>query len=124
MSVNDLRVRVTVSSACALAALALPAAWMGGPTAGLGLLGGGAIAVLNFWWLARGAGMLGAGAGHARVATAVTLAGLRFLALLAALVAVWATGWAHPVAIVLGLTVLPAVVVVEGLRLTRQALTP
>jgi hypothetical protein len=35
--------------------------------------------------------------------------------------ALLASGWTHPVALVVGLTVVPAAVVVQGLRLARAA---
>ena len=47
-------------------------------------------------------------------------AGLRYLAFAAVAAAVLATGWAHPVALVAGLTALPCALVGHGLRAARQ----
>jgi hypothetical protein len=48
------------------------------------------------------------------------VAGLRFLAFGAACAVLLATGWAHPVALVAGLTALPCALVGHGLRAARQ----
>ena len=56
---SELRLRVTTATAIAVVALAVPAAWLAGPTGAVGILAAGALTVGNFWWLARAA----AGAG-------------------------------------------------------------
>jgi hypothetical protein len=43
-------------------------------------------------------------------------AGARYAALFVAFAALCAGGWAHPVAVVVGLTVLPCALIVGGLR--------
>jgi ATP synthase I subunit len=105
---------VTIDSTIALLALALPAVWLGGPAAGLGLLTGVALGLGNLWWLAGGALALSRGEtkrrGWSRAAAG------RFAAFAAVLVLVLTTGLAHPVALVVGLTVLPCALVTEGLR--------
>ena len=84
--------RATVDAAAVLGAIALGAAWVAGPGAGVGVLAGGAIAVGNLWWLS-----------------------------LRAVAVVFASGLVHPLAVVAGLTVLPVVVIVRGLAVAREA---
>ncbi|HKB25870.1 MAG TPA: ATP synthase subunit I [Methylomirabilota bacterium] len=113
MSPGRLTSRVT-ADACALAlALAAPAAWLAGAAAALGVLAGGALALLNFRWLATRA--LAVTAGDARGAWAIG-AGIRLAALAAASAVLLGLEWAHPVALLAGLAVLPCAVIVEGLR--------
>jgi hypothetical protein len=114
MTVDDLKSRVSVACAVALAALAMPAAWVGGAAMAMGLLGGGLLALANFRWLVHGAA-----SGGSRPAAAVLAAGFRFLLLSAAFVALVALG-AHPLGIVAGLTILPIAVIIQGLRLAHE----
>src|SRR5258705_11122113 len=51
MTPSELRRRVTLDTWAAAAALAAPAAWIGGAPAGLGVLTGGGLAIVNFRWL-------------------------------------------------------------------------
>ena len=111
--------RVTVDSTIAVLALAGPAAWLGGPAAGLGLLIGGGLGVGNLWWLAGGALALGGGASRGRRWSRAAAG--RLAAVAAVLGLVLATGLAHPVALVMGLTVLPCALVTEGLRGAMRA---
>ena len=118
---SDLRLRVTMVTAVVVAALALPAAWLGGPSGALGLLAAGALTVGNFWWLARAAASASDPAAPRReVAGWVLGTGARFVVLFAAFAALCAGGYAHPVAVVLGLSVLPCAVIIQGLRSTRE----
>lgn len=118
MSVDELRVRVTVATAVAVSALALLAAWGLGAAAGLGVLASGVLTVANFLWLARGA----VAAGTLGRAGAWPLAfGGRLVVLAAGFGLLLASGLAHPVAVVAGATVLPCVVVATGLGRGRAA---
>jgi len=105
--------RVTAATCALVAALAAPAGWLGGSTAALGVLAGGALAVVNFRWLAARA--VASSAGVAGGAWLVG-AGLRLAAFAAACAVLLALEWAHPVALLAGLSVLPCAVIVEGLR--------
>ena len=115
---NSLSMRVALETCAVSGALALPAAWLGGGTAAFGVIAGTALAVLNFLWLARGA---------RRATTAPSAAGwalassLRLLAVAAACALLLRTGAIHPVAVVIGLTVLPCALVVRGLTTAREA---
>jgi len=114
---TEFRARVTLETAIVLAALAGLAAWLGGPSAAVGVLAAGGLTVGNFWWLSRVATAAGApGGAPPQVSGWVFAAGIRFLVLFAAFAALCAGGYAHPVAVVIGLTVLPCALIVQGLR--------
>ena len=119
--VSDLRLRVTVATAIAVAALALPATWLAGPTAAVGVLAAGAFTVGNFWWLFRAASSAAdPSAPRTEAAGWILGAGARFAVLFAAFAALCAGGYAHPVAVVVGLSVLPCALVAQGLRSARE----
>lgn len=119
MTPSDLMWRVT-RDVCALgAALALAAAWLGGSTGAVGAAAGVALALGNFRWLVSRA-CTSAGTPDAARALWSIAAGLRFIAFGALCAALLATGWAHPVALVVGLTALPCALVGHGLRAARQ----
>jgi ATP synthase I chain len=115
--IADLAARVTWTGGLAVAALAAGAWWLAGLPAAAGVGGGGAIALLNFRWLARDVGRVtalvtGGGAGIGRIGRV----GLRQLVTWGALGLLVGHGWAHPVAVAVGLAVLPPVLLVQGLR--------
>ncbi len=112
MTPTELTLRVTLWSGVALAALAVPSAWLGGPRAALGLVAGGALAVLSFRWLAGRAVALVPGAAPSPWAM---LATLRWIAVAAAVSALLVSGLAHPAALLAGTVVLPCAVLVVGL---------
>ena len=117
---SELRLRVTMDTLIVVAALALPAAWLAGTAGALGLLAAGALTVGNFWWLARAAARAGDPAAPRReIAGWVLGAGARFAVLFAAFAALCAGGYAHPVAVVVGLSVLPCALIAQGLRSAR-----
>jgi len=64
--VSELCLRVTRESTIAVVALALPAAWLGGASAGIGVLAAGLLTVGNFWWLSRAAAAAGASGARRR----------------------------------------------------------
>jgi hypothetical protein len=105
---------------CALgAALVLAAAWLGGAAGALGAAAGAGLAVGNFRWLVSRA-PTPSGAADAASALWPVTAGFRFVAFGAVCAALLASGWAHPVALVAGLTTLPCALVGHGLRAARQ----
>ena len=117
MTPSNMTARVTAATCALVALLAAPAGWLGGSTAALGVLAGGALAVVNFRWLAARAVAV-AVASSAGVAGGAWLvgAGLRLAVFAAACAVLLALEWAHPVALLAGLSVLPCAVIVEGLR--------
>jgi ATP synthase I chain len=125
MTPSELRGRVTLDTCGAAALLAAPTAWIGGATVGLGLLAGGVLAILNFRWLvARATAATAAlsatpGTGSAAASVWLVGSGLRFGASLAACTLLLATGWAHPIALLVGFTLLPCDLIVRGLAAAR-----
>lgn len=119
MTPNDLMWRVTRD----LCALGLPAAlmgaWLGGVSVGVGIAAGVALALGNFRWLVARACAPADTPAAGRALWSIG-AGLRLAAFGALCAAVLATGWAHPVALVAGLTALPCALVGHGLRAARQ----
>jgi len=115
MTLNNVTARVTVETCALVAVLAVPTGWLGGPTAALGVFAGGALAVVNFRWLAARAVAVASSASVAGGAWLVG-AGLRLAAFAAACAVLLALEWAHPLALLAGLSVLPWAVIVEGLR--------
>src|SRR3972149_669154 len=105
MRYGDLSGRVTWSGLAAVVALSAVAGWAAGVEGATGVAGGGAVALLNFRWLARS------------VANVVALvrdggsggAGLR------------GAGRPPPLAVTAGLSVLPPILIAQGLRAAREA---
>ena len=89
---TDLVGRVSLTAALATGLLTVPAAWLGGGSSALGVASGGALA-----------------------------ASLRLLALALVVAALLVTGSAHPIGLVVGLSVLPPVLIAAGLQETRPA---
>ena len=119
MTLNELTWRVTAHSATALAVLALLVGVVAGAPAGAGVVAAGALAILNFRWLARGAAAL-TPAGGAPRAAAMLATGARFLVAFGALGAVLASGWVQPLGVMAGLAVLPVCLIGLGLRAARD----
>jgi ATP synthase I subunit len=103
--------RVTLEAGVVAVAVALGALVLFGSRAGLGIVAGALLGVGNLWWLAGAA----LGALDGRRGWPVT-AGLRFAAVAAVTAVMFATGLAHPVAVVVGFTVIPCELIVRGLR--------
>ncbi len=117
---SELSLRVLVLTLAAVLPLAALASWLGGSRAGFGLLAAGALTSANFFWLARQLSAAGptVDAQRRRLAWIVS-AGVRFGVLMIALAMVMLSGWAHPLAVVAGLTVLPCAVVAAALISSR-----
>jgi ATP synthase I chain len=117
MTASELTARVTVTTALAVLPLALGGAWLGGAPGVGGVLAGGALALFSFRTLA-------ARATAATVATPWLLtSSLRFIVVAAVAAVLFARGWAHPLALLAGYSVLPVSVLAQGLRLARE-MTP
>jgi ATP synthase I subunit len=120
MTMPDLTARVTWTGTCTVAALSVGAWGLAGLPAAAGVAGGGAIALINFRWLARDLGravalMADGQAGLARIGRV----GLRQFFTLGALGVLVAQGWVHPVAVGVGLATLPPVLLAQGLLSAR-----
>ena len=119
MTPSDLIWRVTRDVCAVGAALALAAGWLGGSASAVGAAAGVALALGNFRWLVS---RVGASTGTPDAARALwsVAAGLRFIAFGGLCAALLASGWAHPVALVVGLTALPGTLLGHGLRAALQ----
>jgi hypothetical protein len=114
MTVADLVSRVTLHCLAAIAALAAGAGWLAGLPGAAGAAAGGAIALLHFRLVARGAA--GVLRGEGGFTLGLTGLGLRSAGAFGALALTLAGGWAHPLAVLAGLSVLPPVLIAEGVR--------
>ena len=112
MTSSDLTTRVTRRTAAAVAVLALGGGWLGGAPGAAGVLAGGALALGSFRWLAARVAAVSAGSSMSSTWIAVT--GLRLAAF------AFAGGWVHPIPLLVGYTVLPVALVMQGLRLARE----
>jgi hypothetical protein len=119
--IADLAARVTWTGAATVGAMTAGAWWLAGVPAAAGVGGGGAIALVNFRWLARDLGrataMIAEGQGGVG---RISRIGLRQLVTFGALGVLIAQGWAHPVGVGVGLAALPLVLLAQGLLDARR----
>lgn len=115
MTTGDLRLRVTLASAPAIAALGAGGFWVAGAPAALGVVAGAGLGLGHFWWLARSAAGIVGGVGRPALAWRA-LAAIRLLAAWVVLVGLFTSGLVHPVAVVIGFVIVPVALVAEGLR--------
>ena len=121
MAIAELAQKVTWSGGLTVAVITAGAWWLAGAPAAAGVGGGGAIALLNFRWLARDVSRATAlisegGSGVGRISRV----GLRQLVTFGALGVLIAQGWAHPVGVGVGLAALPPVLLAQGLLDARK----
>src|SRR5712691_892528 len=100
---SDLSARVTLSGLPTVLALTAAAGWIGGAQWAAGVAGGGAIALGNFRWLARSVVNVAALAREGQP-VGVRFGGiwLRHLAAFGGLGLLLGSGWAHPLAVIVG----------------------
>jgi ATP synthase I chain len=117
MGAGELTDRVCRAGALAVVLLAAATAALVGLREAAGLAAGGGIAFGSFRWLARDATRLAA----LRPGQAGALLGIGFRQVIAfaGLAAVIGSGVAHPVAVAVGIALLPPVLVIQGLRAAR-----
>lgn len=109
--------KVVTAGVAWLLPLALGGFLAAGPQGALGVLAGGAIAFGNLWLLARGSDRALALFAGQRIHPAWMLSlGIRYLALFGMLGILLWSGGAHPVALLVGLSVLPPVLIACALR--------
>jgi hypothetical protein len=121
MATTDLTSRVTWAGACTVAVMSGGAWWLGGAPVAAGVAGGGAIALVNFRWLARDVAravslVIEGRGGLARIGRI----GLRQFVTFGGLGLLIANGWVHPAAVGVGLASLPPVLFVQGLLNARK----
>lgn len=114
MTPSELTKRVALTMVVLIVPAALVGAWLGGAAGAVGVLAGGALALVSFVALAARAASATPGIGW------MLAAGLRFVAVAAVATALFVAGWAHPVAVVAGYSALPFAAVLQGLRLARE----
>jgi hypothetical protein len=121
MAPAEFAASVTRAGTWTLAVMSAGAWWLFGAPAAAGVGGGGAIALINFRWLSRDLGRAFVVVAEGRAGLArIGRIGLRQLVMLGALGLLVAQGWAHPVAVGLGLAALPPVLLVQGLLNARR----
>ena len=118
MTPSELTTRVTLDTCAAAGALAALGWWLLGAPVGLGVLAGGALAVVNFRWLVVRA-FVATEIGSTSSAAWILGTGLRFAGCAGACGVLLAYGWAHPLALVAGFTVLPCDLIARGLESAR-----
>jgi hypothetical protein len=123
-TVTELSSRVMGATVAAVLPLAALATWLGGASAGFGVVAAGALTVGNFLWLVRQAPRASCPPRQGRrlLGWALTAAA-RFAVLALALGTLLGSGWAHPLALVGGLSVLPCALVAAGLRAAGRVAT-
>lgn len=122
MTASELTTGVLRWGFLALVPLTVGAWWVAGPAGAAGVVGGGAVALLNFRWLARDAALAAALVSEGRPrAGRVAGLGLRQLAAFGSLGLLIGTGWAPPVAVAVGLLILPPALLFQGVRAARHS---
>ena|SRR5437867_1024124 len=99
------------------AAGGLAAGWRGA----VGGLAGGLISLGSFRWIASGVARAAAPAAAGSLALTAVAVGVRHLAAFGALALALGSGAAHPVALLVGVSVLPPVLIALGLTRARVA---
>jgi hypothetical protein len=121
VAIAELAEKVTWSGGLTVAAITAGAWWVAGAPAAAGVGGGGAIALLNFRWLARDVSRATALIGEGGITVGrIGRVGLRQVVTLGALGVLIAQGWAHPVGVGIGLAALPPVLLAQGLLDARK----
>jgi len=116
----ELVTRVSWITLLLLVPVTLASAWIGGASSAIGTVAGGLLSLGSFYWIARGArnasGFFAGGRSHKLWIFAL---GLRYAALFGVVALLLRTGAAHPLGLVAGLSILPPVVIILGLRAAR-----
>ena len=123
VTTGELRARVTRGGFTAITGLAAGGGLVGGPEGAVGVLAGGAVAIFSFRRLATLVEAMGAEGGAATRRRALGGGAFRHLVAFAMLSLAVATGWAHPLAVTAGVAILPALLLIEGLRDTGMKAT-
>jgi hypothetical protein len=113
---GEFTTRVSRAMLIALAPLAAGGAVLAGWPGTVGTLAGALISLGSFRWIASGVSRTATGGAHAGLALSALTVGVRHLAAFSALALLLWSGVAHPVALLVGLSVMPPVIVLLGLR--------
>jgi len=108
--------QVTWTVLAALGPVAAGAALLAGRRGALGAVVGALVSLGAFRWIAGAVSRAAAPGGRTGLGLSALAVGARHLVAFGALAAVLATGAAHPLALVAGLSLLPPAVIALGLR--------
>ena len=116
----ELIARVSRVSLMLLVPVSLASAWIGGATSAIGTVAGGLLSLASLYWVSRGVRNAGAflAGGRSHKLWVIAL-GLRYAVLFGVVALLLSTGAAHPLGLAAGLSVLPPVVIILGLRAAR-----
>ena len=116
----ELVARVNWITLMLLVPVTLGSAWIGGASSAIGTVAGGLLSLGSLYWVSRGVrnagGFLAGGRSHKLWIFALAL---RYAVLFAAVALLLRSGAAHPLGLVAGLSVMPPVVIILGLRAAR-----
>ena len=112
---------VSAAMLVTLVPLVAGGAFLGGRAVALGGLAGGLISLGSFRWIASGVRRAATAGGEGGLAMSTLAVGVRHLLQFGALALVLWSGAAHPIAVLVGLSVLPPTLIVFGLRHARLA---
>jgi hypothetical protein len=119
----ELVTRVGWISLLLLVPVSLAGAWLGGAPGAIGTVAGGLLSLTSLYWISRGVrnagGFLAGGRSHKLWVFALML---RYAVLFAVVALLLRSGIAHPFGLVAGLSVVPPVVIILGLRAALAAL--
>jgi hypothetical protein len=117
MTGRELTTGVTYLTAVTVLLTSIAGGGLAGVPGAIGVLSGGALGLVGFRVLAARVRAVG---GPAPALPWIVLTVLRFTAVGGVAALLFVGGWAHPVAWLVGYSVLPVVLVVQGLRSARE----
>jgi ATP synthase I subunit len=116
----ELIARVNWITLLLLVPVTLASAWLGGASSAVGTVAGGLLSLASLYWVTRGVrnagGFLAGGRSNRGWVIALVL---RYAVLFGVVALLLRTGAAHPLGLVAGLSILPPVVIILGLRSVR-----
>jgi len=116
----ELVARVNWITLLLLVPVTAASAWVGGASSAVGTVAGGLLSLASLYWVARGVrnagGFLAGGRSHKLWVVALVF---RYVVLFGVVALLLRTGAAHPLGLVAGLSILPPVVIILGLRAAR-----
>jgi ATP synthase I chain len=116
----ELIARVNWVTLLLLVPVTVASAWLGGASGAIGTVAGGLLSLASLYWVARGVrnvrGFLAGGRSNRGWVIALVL---RYAVLFGVVALLLRTGAAHPLGLVAGLSILPPVVIILGLRAVR-----
>ena len=116
----ELIARVNWITLLLLVPVTVASAWLGGVSSAIGTVAGGLLSLASLYWVSRGVrnagGFLAGGRSNRGWVIALVF---RYAVLFGVVALLLRTGAAHPLGLVAGLSILPPVVIILGLRAVR-----